>query len=421
LLPQGLMPALAYGVDSTGASKKFHQFPALNVQDFGAVPDAVDSGPAIQACLDAAFGPASNPNGNNNRFKNRPVYFPNGVYNTKQVLQVTGVTGGRIFGDGQYSTYLTYTGDPAAGNTIPQGQLNAGDAALLHAITPLFITNGFKYSSIVDMSFAMADQPNCVGVYIFWNGAADAGPTNNFYMNCGASGQTGWLIGYLSPGLCSEQTFIACVGGGSFAAFRNISQNALNNIFMGCGAASSGRGFSCPTGSVHIHAGSLAGNTVDIESGQDAMLITATRTESANFMTSVSGSSPTIIQGCEQSTGASLPGHFADGSINQLIIEGCAFPTGGGATSGMILGSGPLWLKGNEVRNPNFLNSYSGQVVEWAEAPNTVANLPVANARFRGLRRVVTDGAAATFGATVAPGGSLILPVWCDGLAWKVG
>jgi hypothetical protein len=87
----------------------------------------------------------------------------------------------------------------------------------------------------------------------------------------------------------------------------------------------------------------------------------------------------------------------------------------------MILGSGPLWLKGNEVRNPNFLNSYSGQVVEWAEAPNTVANLPVANARFRGLRRVVTDGAAATFGATVAPGGSLILPVWCDGLAWKVG
>jgi hypothetical protein len=394
------------------------------VQDFGAVPGAPDSGPAIQACLDAAFGPASNPHGNNERFKNRPVYFPNGVYNTNQVLTVTGVTGGRIFGDGQYSTYLTYTGNPSAGissSIIPQGHLNASEYALLLAITPLFITNGMRYSTVCDMSFAMTDQPNCVGFYLFWNGVADGSPTNNIYMNCGASGQTGWLVGYLSPGLCSEQTFIACVGGGSFSGFRNISQNALNNIFIGCGAAGCGRGFSCPTGSVHVHAGSLAGNTIDIESGQDAMLITATRTESANFMSSVSGSAPTIIQGCEQSTDGSLPGHFADGQINQLIIDGCAFPTGGGAGAGMVLGSGPLYLRGNEIRNPGFLNNYTGTVVEWADAPNTVAQLPIAHARFRGLRRVVTDGAAATFGATVAGGGNLLLPVYCDGFVWRVG
>jgi hypothetical protein len=78
-------------------------------------------------------------------------------------------------------------------------------------------------------------------------------------------------------------------------------------------------------------------------------------------------------------------------------------------------------LRGNEIRNPGFLNNYTGTVVEWADAPNTVAQLPIAHARFRGLRRVVTDGAAATFGATVAGGGNLLLPVYCDGFVWRVG
>jgi pectate lyase-like protein len=52
-----------------------------NVKDFGAVGDGVhDDTAAIQSCLDAAFGPASNFNGLNNAHHNKQVYFPPGKY-----------------------------------------------------------------------------------------------------------------------------------------------------------------------------------------------------------------------------------------------------------------------------------------------------------------------------------------------------
>jgi hypothetical protein len=49
----------------------------------------------------------------------------------------------------------------------------------------------------------------------------------------------------------------------------------------------------------------------------------------------------------------------------------------------------------------------------------TVATLPASPAV--GERWLVTDAAAATFGATVVGGGSAVVPVYWDSAAWRMG
>ena len=54
----------------------------------------------------------------------------------------------------------------------------------------------------------------------------------------------------------------------------------------------------------------------------------------------------------------------------------------------------------------------------------TVAQLPAASIALRGTRSVVTDSNAALtagIGATVAAGGSNVVPVFCDGANWVIG
>jgi len=51
----------------------------------------------------------------------------------------------------------------------------------------------------------------------------------------------------------------------------------------------------------------------------------------------------------------------------------------------------------------------------------TVATLPSATTSGKGARSFVTDASAPTFGATVAGGGAVAVPVYSDGTNWKVG
>lgn len=51
----------------------------------------------------------------------------------------------------------------------------------------------------------------------------------------------------------------------------------------------------------------------------------------------------------------------------------------------------------------------------------TVATLPSAVTSGKGARSFVTDASAPTFGATVAGGGAVAIPVYSDGTNWKVG
>lgn len=51
----------------------------------------------------------------------------------------------------------------------------------------------------------------------------------------------------------------------------------------------------------------------------------------------------------------------------------------------------------------------------------TVATLPSAVTSGKGARSFVTDALAPVFGATVASGGAIAVPVYSDGTNWKVG
>jgi hypothetical protein len=51
----------------------------------------------------------------------------------------------------------------------------------------------------------------------------------------------------------------------------------------------------------------------------------------------------------------------------------------------------------------------------------TAATLPSAVTSGKGARSFVTDASAPTFGATVAGGGAVAVPVYSDGTNWKVG
>src|SRR5262249_47367331 len=113
----------------------------VNVRDYGAIGDGVnDDTSAIQAAFNAAFGSASQPNGNNGKFVNRPVYFPHGNYRVTSPLTLRSVIGGHIFGSGSLSTSIFYAGPVPGGSTI----------------TSMIATNGFAYSRVEGLNLSIS-------------------------------------------------------------------------------------------------------------------------------------------------------------------------------------------------------------------------------------------------------------------------
>jgi hypothetical protein len=73
----------------------------------------------------------------------------------------------------------------------------------------------------------------------------------------------------------------------------------------------------------------------------------------------------------------------------------------------------------------NRMDSLVGQLTASGYFPAmtnyTVATLPSAVTAGAGARSFVTDATGPTFGATVAGGGAVNVPVYSDGTNWKVG
>jgi hypothetical protein len=71
----------------------------------------------------------------------------------------------------------------------------------------------------------------------------------------------------------------------------------------------------------------------------------------------------------------------------------------------------------------NQLNDAVTQITNQAPSNTvyTVSTLPDATASGVGARAFVTDSSVSTFGTTVASGGSSKVPVYSDGVDWKIG
>ena len=106
-----------------------------------------------------------------------------------------------------------------------------------------------------------------------------------------------------------------------------------------------------------------------------------------------------------------------------------------GAPAAVLVGSANSQLRvrnngfnaGGKSINPDLLKGFAGQILEYDVASTqtyTVANLPTAAAKFKGVRMFVTDSSVAgsgNFGAIVSGGGRNTVPVFCDGSNWRIG
>ncbi len=67
------------------------------------------------------------------------------------------------------------------------------------------------------------------------------------------------------------------------------------------------------------------------------------------------------------------------------------------------------------------LNTVLADIFSRTRTVTVVGSLPSAATAGAGYRAFVTDATGPTFGATVVGGGSVKVPVYSDGSAWKVG
>jgi hypothetical protein len=72
-------------------------------------------------------------------------------------------------------------------------------------------------------------------------------------------------------------------------------------------------------------------------------------------------------------------------------------------------------------RLENILNQLDSGAFQPPLTNYTVATLPSAVTSGKGARAFVTDALLPAFGATVATGGAVAVPVYSDGTNWKVG
>ena len=86
-----------------------------------------------------------------------------------------------------------------------------------------------------------------------------------------------------------------------------------------------------------------------------------------------------------------------------------------GAWVETVAASGASYLR------PNANGTGTKPLLVYVSGSTTVASLPAAATAGAGARAFVTDALAPTFGATVANGGAISVPVYSDGSNWKVG
>jgi pectate lyase-like protein len=134
----------------------------ISVKDYGAVGDGkADDTAAVQACFDAAFGPASAPHGEQNKDLNKDVYFPRGSYRVTKPLRLTAVFAARIFGDGPMASLVMLDAASYDGNTMGHG----ADPSL----SCLLEVSGMAYCIVENIAIGMlsdAEIHNTAVIYL---------------------------------------------------------------------------------------------------------------------------------------------------------------------------------------------------------------------------------------------------------------
>ena len=386
----------------------------VNVKDFGATGDGqTDDGPALQAAIEAAWGPLSNPNGLNNIFANKNLIIPPGRYVTYQTLLIKGPFCGHMLGAGSGSTSLIYRGP------VVDNQWIAPNFPLRNN---LVCTNGLKGCRVKGISFVM-DVPNahnhdtCCFNYTWnrnhpdWTGFPalyePVGGSGCDFIDCRFVGATNGMIVGDWDDQCDTTTWYNCVFENCSIGLRPRNLNAIESAIYG------GRFTNCTWGAIFFEAGSCATIAgVTFENNGDAQY--------GDIICNVGSSA--LIAGCTSNSPA-----FCVGVQNSVIV-GCRhvsesagpFVRLGGRSSAHLVGcySKNGWLEGH-INGGTFessLHVFACQLdnLNWSRPraavleyqlmppPLTFAQLPWAT---EGLKVSISDSPTATWGAPVTSGG----------------
>lgn len=216
-----------------------HGTEVINVKDFGAEGDGLtDDTEAIQDAFDAAFGTKESPNGFAGRFNNRAVYFPPGNYPTTEVLYITGVVGGKIFGDAVENTTISFSpSDPGSGTYWRPGESDP-------KLTPAICMNGCSYFIVENMGFGhggtAGSYPDGSCMFDICH-IDDVGDSTmlEFRTVAVTGGQWCMRVGYQDDGVGNDNGFLYNVNflSGDIAGLQLMSPSALNWSVIGGGAS----------------------------------------------------------------------------------------------------------------------------------------------------------------------------------------
>lgn len=299
----------------------------INVKDFGATGDGLtNDAAAIQSAFDTAYGSSSAPHGESNKYNNRPVFFPPGLYICNSQLTLTSVSGGLIFGSGQ--------------DSIIQRSGGANNKCL--------VINGMNNSRFDSLSFNLASVTagdGSIAIDLDWDGSTSAGVALNYniFTNMTASGDTGIRIGKSSND-GEANTFIGIKAGAAYTGmygFHVVSSQAVGQVLMQCGASGMGaEGISGYGAAVRVQGGSvgyaagmtLSTNPVDfLIENASTVVLSGERCESFR-LADLQGGGTLIANGVNQSTVVTgYNAYTSTGTVNgvsltsssKCILDGC--------------------------------------------------------------------------------------------------
>jgi hypothetical protein len=342
----------------------------ISVKTFGAVGDgAADDTEAIQMAVNECFGKTANPNSSGNAHRNKPLYFPPGIYKTTATIELTNVRGGHIFGAGRFTTTI---------NNV--------------AGTSVFRTNGFEYSRVEMMMLTASEQRADIFDLDWTNTGGTALQSNTFADISFEGGAVGVNIGK-SEFMGSENIFINCFFARcAVAGVKTSNYNALQNTLIGGNMQSCAVGLWVFAGSCSVYnTGLQLNDSCDIvvnNSANDTMIVSGVRSESVNFIQLKNGITAHLV-GCSH-LNPNSNGIFADVTgRSRAVIDSCV------SLRGIVRGNGNTKISNSSFGRSDWIdvtsiwegfhdveNSYVGGT------PNTGANA----AKFIGRKRITSTG-----------------------------
>jgi hypothetical protein len=328
----------------------------VSVKEYGARGNGnTDDTTAIQAAIDAAFGPANAPHGNNSTL-NRPLFFPNGNYIISSPLVFTQVLGGHIYGSGNGTTNIFNASGTSGAVTV----------------------NGMRDTYFEHLGFGSTLYTSGV-TNLELDDQTGFGLQNNTFSNVNFTGGAYALrIGYSGNGGAFNRFYDCAWANSNIAGMVTWSPSAVGNCVFGGGAnTNNGLAFWIRNGQIAgINDVGLSGNGNNngYNAGPDIQidatctcLIKGMRTETFLFLVINNTGAVVTLDGCSGSSFAQQEVCRAAGTVGgaqaNVIMDSCFWNATPSILSTNASYAGKFYCRGN-IYPAAFFTGFTGTLAQ---------------------------------------------------------